>query len=149
MALVSVTRLRVRAYRYLPQFAWEAMKSARQAERSAGFLGGTIFRNARNVFWTITVWRDAETMNAYRIAGAHREAMPKLLDWCDEATTAHWSQKSLELPSSREAHERMVREGKVSKVNHPSAAHASGGTAYISAPEATRIESTLKPRNPI
>jgi hypothetical protein len=36
----------------------------------------------------------------------------------------HWTQDSNELPSWVEAHARMQREGRRSKVNHPTPAHA-------------------------
>jgi heme-degrading monooxygenase HmoA len=72
MALISVTRLRVRNFIYLPQFLWDTFKSMRQAERSSGFLGGKLLVNAKNVFWTTTAWKDQAAMNAYRTGGAHR-----------------------------------------------------------------------------
>jgi Antibiotic biosynthesis monooxygenase len=145
MALVSVTRLRVRSLRYILQFMWEATSSARQAEHSPGFLGGRLLRNPGNVFWTITAWEDAAAMNAYRTAGAHRRAMPKLLIWCNEATVVHWNQESSGVPSWQEAHQHMLKEGKPSKVNYPSPAHVAND---IPAPKPSRIEQTLKPSVP-
>jgi hypothetical protein len=142
MALISVTRLRIRSFIYLPQFLWDTHKSIRQAERSSGFLGGKLLVNAKKVFWTITAWKDEASMNAYRTGGAHRRAMPKLLNWCNEAAVVHWSQESLEIPSWQEVHQRMVEEGKRSKVNHPSPAQASN---HIPAPKPSRIVRTLEP----
>jgi heme-degrading monooxygenase HmoA len=80
MPLISVTRLRVRSFIYLPQFFWDTFKSTRQAEHSVGFLGGRLLVNRKNVFWTMTAWKDEAAMNAFRIGGAHRKAMPKLLN---------------------------------------------------------------------
>jgi len=54
MALISVTRLRVRSFIYPPQFFWDTFKSMRQAERSSDFLGGRLLVNAKNVFWTMS-----------------------------------------------------------------------------------------------
>ncbi len=142
MALISVTRLRVRSFIYLPQFFWNTFKSIRQVERSSGFIGGRLLVNATNVFWTITIWKDEAAMNAYRTSGAHRRAMPKLLDWCDEAAVVHWTQEASEIPSWRDAHQRMTEQGKLSKVNHPSPAQAS---SHIPAPEPSRMERMLKP----
>jgi hypothetical protein len=98
MALISVTRLRIRSFIYLPQFLWDTFKSMRQAERSSGFLGGRLLINAKNVFWTMTAWKDEAAMNAYRTGGAHRRAMPKLLNWCNEAAVVHWTQDPQKSP---------------------------------------------------
>jgi hypothetical protein len=106
----------------LPQFIWYALRSARQAERAPGFLGGRIMRDARNAFWTVTAWESEAAMRAYRGSGAHLAAMPKLLGWCDEASLTHWEQAGAELPTWAEAHRRMLAEGRRSKVNNPSAA---------------------------
>ena len=114
----------------------------RQAERSSDFLGGRLLVNAKNVFWTMTAWKDQAAMNAYRAGGAHRRAMPKLLNWCNEAAVAHWTQESLEIPSWREAYQRMAEEGKPSKVNHPSPDQLSN---HIPAPEPTHLERIIKP----
>src|SRR6202790_3969005 len=98
MALISVTRLRVRSSIYLPEFLWDTFKSLRQVERSSGFVGGRLLVNAKNVFWTMTVWKDQAAMNAFRTGGAHRMAMPKLLNWCNEAAVVHWTKESAGIP---------------------------------------------------
>lgn len=142
MPFVSVTRLRVRSWRFMPQFVWQALKTARQAERSSGFVGGRLLREARNTFWTLTAWEDEAKMRAYRNADAHRAVMPRLLEWCDEASVAHWNQDDSELPDWIESHRRMSEEGRASKVNHPSPAQESN---RIATPRPGRIEQTLKP----
>ncbi len=80
-------------------------------------------------------------MNAYRTGGAHRKAMPKLLKWCDEAALVHWTQESSEVPLWHDVQQHMVKEGRTSKVNHPSPAHA---LKQIPGPEPSRIQATLK-----
>ena len=123
MALISVTRLRVRSFRYLPGFILFAVLSARQAKRAPGNLGTGLLRDANKTFWTRTAWHDEASMRAFMMAMPHRRAMTKLANWCDEASVVHWSQESTALPDWREAHRRMVTEGRQSKVNSPSAAH--------------------------
>lgn len=123
MALISVTRLRIRSARFLPPFIWYSVLSLRQARRARGNVKAEVFRAAGNAFWTLTSWRDIESMRAYIKDGAHRRAMPKLLEWCDEAAVVHWEQEGAELPARDEAHRRMVAEGRPSKVNHPSPRH--------------------------
>jgi hypothetical protein len=144
MPFVSVTRLRVRSWRYLPQFVWQALKTGRQAERAGGFLGGRFLREAGNVFWTVTLWEDKEAMLAYRNAGAHRLVMPRLLEWCDEAAVAHWTQDGTDLPDWQEAHRRMTIEGRVSKVKHPSPAQEA---KHFARPRPGRVERTFKPEH--
>jgi len=115
MPLISVTRLRVRSFRYLPGFLWDTFQSVRQVQRSPGFLGGRLLVNAGYVFWTMTAWQDETAMNAYRTGGAHRQAMPKLLNWCDEAAVVHWTQDSPEIPEWQQAQQHMSERGRLSK----------------------------------
>src|SRR6266851_3020369 len=83
MALVSITRLRLRSWSFLPMFAWYVLRSARQASRADG----------------------------------------NLVEWCDEAAVVHWTQESAVLPTWPEAYQRLQKDGRRSKVNHPSAGH--------------------------
>jgi hypothetical protein len=142
MAFISVTRLRVRSFLYLPEFLWDTAKSVRQVQRSSGFLGGRLLVNAPYVFWTMTVWQDEAAMNAYRTGGAHRKAMPKLLNWCNEAAVVHWTEESPEIPAWQLPQQHMAEDGRLSKVNHPSPAQAS---RQIPALRMSRIAQTLKP----
>jgi hypothetical protein len=125
MHFVSVTRLRIRKWRYVPGFFYLTLLSLLQAKRAKGNLGTSLLRDAQLVFWTITVWQDEHCMREFRNRGAHQRAMPKLRQWCDEATYAHWLQESAEPPDLAAAFERLVREGIVSRVKHPSPVHAS------------------------
>jgi hypothetical protein len=106
----------------LPVFLINVFRSARQAKAASGNLAVSLLSDARFTFWTRTVWNDKQSMRAFMTAGAHRIVMPRLLQWCDEASVAHWLQDSLEPPSWQEAHRRLQNEGRRSKVNHPSEA---------------------------
>jgi heme-degrading monooxygenase HmoA len=120
---ISVTRLRVRAFWFLPGFIYYALRSAKQAKGSPGNLGVNLLRDAHNTFWTATAWQDEAAMRAFMMATPHRSAMGKLAEWCDEASVVHWTQETAELPAWDEAHRRLVAEGRASRVRHPSAAH--------------------------
>lgn len=116
---VSLTRLRIRSLRFMPGFLLHTMGSLRQVRRAAGFRGGRLLAD-RRVFWTLTAWDSLEAMRAYMVSGAHRAAMPRLLDWCDEAAVAHWEQpETTDLPGWAEADRRLRQEGRPSKVRHP------------------------------
>ncbi len=134
MPFVSITRLRVRSWRYLPAFIIQSFRSARQAKAAAGSLSVCVLRDAHLAFWTRTVWRDEPAMRSFMLAGAHRRGMPRLLEWCDEAAIAHWNQDAFEPPSWAQSHRRLQRDGRTSKVNHPSEAQ---GRFEIPAPRAT------------
>ena len=143
MAFISITRARVRAIRFVPSFALAALKSLKQAERATGFLGGAVLPDQRLTFWTMTVWKEEAAMRAYILSGSHRRVMPKFANWCDEASVVHWTQPDAVRPSWASAGERMLREGRPSKVRRPSADHEcmafapppmSGGAAIFPKP---------------
>jgi hypothetical protein len=123
MPVVSITRLRVRSWSYLPAFLIQALRSAWQAARADGSLAVRVLRDRRMTFWTSTSWSSEGSMKAFMIAKPHGPTMRSLLDWCDEAALVHWTQADGELPSWEEAHRRIQQEGRPSKVNHPSPAH--------------------------
>jgi hypothetical protein len=122
MPLVSITRLRVRSFRYLPAFLLGSLRSAREAKNASGNLAVSVLSDANLAFWTRTLWTDERAMRAFMLAPAHRRVMPKLLQWCDEAAVTHWLQDSSEPPSWQEVYRRLQQEGRTSKVDHPSAA---------------------------
>lgn len=125
MAHVSVTRLRIRHWRYLPGFLAQTIRSALQARSARGSIVVAIANDAHNVFWTRTIWESEAAMREFMLSGAHRAVMPKLLHWCNEASVVRWTQATPELPSWSETHRRMQDEGRPSKVAHPSPDHLS------------------------
>jgi quinol monooxygenase YgiN len=128
MPLASITRLRVRSIRYLPEFLVRALASVLQARGSAGCLSADIRREVKLTFWTRTVWQDEQSMRAFMTRGAHRAVMPKILDWCDEASVTHWEQDGEHPPDWPTAETRMRTEGRTSRVRNPSPAHRRGET---------------------
>jgi heme-degrading monooxygenase HmoA len=124
MPFTSVTRLRIRSIRFLPLFALYAQRSLSQARAATGFQEGSLLVDRRWVFWTLTIWETEESMRSYMLSGAHKIAMPRLLDWCDEASVVHWQASDPGLPDWQEAEERMRRDGRPSKLRSPSASHA-------------------------
>ena len=141
MPVVSVTRLRVRSWRFMPPFIFAALRIGKQTAQAEGCLAAKVFRDRRNAFWTLTCWESETVMKAFMVAGAHGAAMRRLLEWCDEAALAHWTQETDELPSWGEAHRRILRHGRASKVNHPSDAQKA---FRIDEPDETRADRILK-----
>ncbi len=122
MPFISITRLRVRSWRFLPSFFIQAILSARQARVAIGNLSVSVSRESGNVFWTRSLWNSESSMKSYMLAGAHRRVMPRLLKWCDEAAVAHWTNESTQPPDWQEVHRQLVSIGRPSKVLHPSEA---------------------------
>jgi hypothetical protein len=119
---VSVTRLRLRSVRVFPLFVIYSLRAAWQARRSQGHVVSHLNRDRHGAYWTRSIWTDEAAMRAFMMSGAHREAMPKLLDWCVEGAAVHWEQEHADPPSWREGHRRLLAEGRPSKVRHPSPA---------------------------
>lgn len=129
MAVLSITRLRLRSRRFLTAFLWRARASRRQALRAHGCIGADVRTEGLRVFWTRTVWSDRDALTAFMASGPHRAAMPKLVDWCDEASVARWDCEGAALPDWPEVERRMREEGRQSRVRRPSEAHKAGRTA--------------------
>ena len=121
MAFNSITRLRLRSFFTLPAFLRDARASAEQAGRSAGFISGALLLEGRMVFWTRTAWESEAAMKAYRDSDVHRAVMPKLVDWCDEASVAHWVGEPVS--DWDEIYKQMTAAGRLSRVRHPTEAH--------------------------
>lgn len=131
MALVAVTRLRLRSGRFFLPFLWYTLRSYFQCRAADGNLAA-MTRRFGGAYWTLTAWRDKAAMRAYMTSGAHRDAMPRLQHWCDEASVGQWEQaweqESATLPEWTAAEHRLRTEGRLSVVKHPSPAQVSGAT---------------------
>jgi len=119
----SVTRLRVRLILYVPRFLLGAYLAQKQATRTAGFAGGKLLVDSDRTYWTLTVWDSEQAMKKLRGSGQHGKVMRKLAHWCDEAAHAHCTIDSTDVPGWAEAYARLVADGKLSRVDHPSLRH--------------------------
>lgn len=119
----SVTRLRIHSARNIPAFMWGNFLAKRQVERAPGFFGGRLLIDVNRVFWTLTGWESERSMKNFRGSGPHARGMPQLQRWCDEAAYAHWITTDAAVPSWLEAYTHLVREGRLSRVAHPSPNH--------------------------
>jgi hypothetical protein len=79
--------------------AQRALRTEGQARKAAAFRSGAILVDRARTFWTMTLWDDEAAMRRYILAGVHRQAMPKLVRGCDEASDVHWTQPAAAPPS--------------------------------------------------
>ncbi|WP_417612217.1 antibiotic biosynthesis monooxygenase [Parasphingorhabdus sp.] len=135
MVFVSITRLRIRSIRFLPSFAIHTFGANAQVRRADGFIAGSLLPDRKRTFWTMTLWQDQAAMRRFMTSGAHLRAMPKLMQWCDEASIVHWEQSGTNLPDWQDADQRMRTEGRPSKLLNPSLNH--GDLSYL-APRTSR-----------
>lgn len=117
----SITRLRLRSLLTLPAFLRASAEINAQCARAPGFRSGALLLEGRLVFWTRSAWTGSDAMKAFRDSGAHRAIMPKLLDWCDEASVVQWQGEAEADWDTIYAH--MVTEGRSSRVRRPTRAH--------------------------
>lgn len=124
--IVSVTRLRLRSLRYLLPFAYHSRRAHRQAEQSPGCLGAQVRKTGGLAFWTLTFWDNETSLRNYLSHGPHRQVMPKLSRWCDEAAVTHWTHDGPQYPAWEHAAVRLAEQGRLLRVAHPSELHKSG-----------------------
>lgn len=117
----SITRLRLRSIFSLSAFAQETRAISEQLATAPGFLGGAVLAEGRLVFWTRTAWASLEAMKAFRDSGAHRESMPKIQDWCDEAAVAQ--SEGEPLADWDAIYALLVQQGRLTRLKRPNAAH--------------------------
>ena len=82
-------------------------------------------------------------MKSFRGSGAHSRVMPRLAEWCDEASYAHWTPANGAVPTWPEAGEILRREGRLSRVAHPSPDHEARSFAHPRL--SPTLEQDLKP----
>ena len=123
MPVIVVTRLRLRDPALFDEFVGAAFAVLQQAQSSDGNLASDLLADADNVYWTSTAWRDRDAMNAFVGTEPHLSTMPRIDDWCDEATFVDWDQPSADLPGWQTRYERLVADGQVTKLSNGSDAH--------------------------
>ena len=124
MAVIAVTRLRLRDHAYLEEFFEAAVALLEQANNSAGVLGADVLTEENDAWWTTTAWQDAASMAAFVNTEPHLSTMARLDDWCDEATFVDWDQAGPDLPDWQTAFERLTADGQSATLRHPSDANA-------------------------
>src|SRR5687767_11536539 len=120
MPVLSATRVRVRSFRYYPWFMVQTARIVLQARSAPGNLAVRFLRDRSKVFWTLTSWASEGDLKRFLGSGAHRSAMPRLHDWCNEAAWVRWNDVNAEPPAWQDTHLRLQRDGTRTRVLYPS-----------------------------
>jgi len=142
MYFVSATRLKLRSIFFLPALFKADSAATRQLVITPGFVKGKQLFDKGLTFWTLTMWTDADAMKVFRNSPPHQMAMRKLPDWCSEGTYNHWIQESDEFPDWYTVHDKIVSEGKITKVRKPSRSQLSKS---FPKPQWSKTETKYKP----
>ena len=134
MALVVVTRLRLRDPEFFDEFFAAVVAVVEQATSGEDNLAADVLAEASNTYWTRTCWQDAAAMRRFMVAEPHLSTMTRIDDWCDEATFASWEQADGVLPDWDDAYSRLIAQGQVVHLTFESQANATRSFPPISQP---------------
>ncbi len=123
MSFMVVTRLRLLDQKYLDEFVGQAFAVVDQANDSEGNLAADVLVDANDTYWTRTAWDGRGAMGRFVTSEPHLATMGHLSEWCDEATFVDWEQSESDLPDWQTAYRRLVADGQVAPLAHPSEDH--------------------------
>ena len=123
MAIIVVTRLRLKDPALLDDFFTDAVAALEQASKSDGNLGVDALGDANNAWWTVTSWRERRQMHSYVRSEPHQTIRSHLDRYCDEATFVAWEQDSPDLPDWQTNWRHLVADGLAADLTQPSASH--------------------------
>ena len=123
MAVIVVTRLRLKDPALLDEFFADAVAAMEQAQKSAGNLGADALADADNAWWSVSAWRGRGPMEAFVGSQPHLSIQGRLDHYCDEATFVDWEQASADLPDWQTSWRHLTADGTAAPLTHPSEAN--------------------------
>ena len=123
MAVIVVTRLRLKDPGLLDEFFVDAVAAIEQAQKSEGNLGADALADANNAWWSVSSWQARGPMRAFVNSEPHRTITTRLDHYCDEATFVDWEQDSPDLPNWQTSWRHLTADGRVAELSHPSEAN--------------------------
>lgn len=120
MPIMVVTRLRLRDPKLLDEFFTAAVACLEQSKRAAGSLGGDVFADANDTWWTVSAWNQRASIDEFINAEPHLGTELRMGDWCDEATFVDWEQDSADLPDWQVSYRHLIAEGRSAELSHAS-----------------------------
>ena len=123
MAVIVVTRLRLRDPAFFDEFFASAVAVVEQAQGTEGNLAADVLADANNTYWTRTAWQGRAEMGGFVGAEPHLSTMDRIDEWCDEATFVDWEQPTAGSPDWQDGHRRLVADGQSASLTHGTDAH--------------------------
>jgi hypothetical protein len=123
MAVIVVTRLRIKDPALNDEFFTDAVAALEQAQKSEGNLGVDALGDANDAWWTVTAWAERRLMHSYVRSEPHQSIRANLDRYCDEATFVDWDQDNPDLPDWPTNWRHLVADGQAAELTQPSAAH--------------------------
>ena len=123
MAVIVVTRLRLKDPALLDEFFTDGVAAIEQAQKAEGNLGADALAEANNVWWTASAWRARDPMQAFVRSEPHRSITTRLDRYCDEATFVDWEQDSPDLPDWQTGWRHLVADGQPAELTNASPAN--------------------------
>ena len=123
MAVIVVTRLRLKDPGLLDEFFTDAVAAIEQASKAEGNLGADALADANNAWWSVSAWHDRRLMRAFVTKQPHLAISLRMDHYCDEATFVDWEQDSPDLPDWQTSWRHLTADGQVAELTHPSNAN--------------------------
>ena len=108
--VVMASLLRLDSIRHVPGFLRAAMSIRRQVLLSDGALGVSLNTALPRTFFTLSAWRDRETLNAFVRSDPHVSSMRRYRTAMGDARFVFWSTTADKLPPSWEEAQQRLRE---------------------------------------
>jgi len=78
MAVIVVTRLRLKDPALLDEFFADAVAAIEQAQKSDGNLGVDALADASNAWWSVSAWQERRPMRSYVRSEPHQTIRSKI-----------------------------------------------------------------------
>lgn len=104
--IIVVTELQVRSFWRFFEFAGLSRSSLKQANRTPGVIHASMSNKGWRTGYTLTAWKDKESMHEFKTNGVHKKAMTKMRKLSTRYRTFIWESDTV--PTMKEAKLRLT-----------------------------------------
>ncbi|ELS33890.1 MULTISPECIES: hypothetical protein [Pseudanabaena] len=123
MLYLSVTRLKLKSFRYLLSFLFYTDQILREIRASEGYLQGKLMATHNLSMWTMTLWTSEESARNFYLSGSHQLAMEKISEWTSEAVHINHPTNWDQLPPWTDVTQLLANQGHFVPLTNPSENH--------------------------